>query len=201
MTFAWRSMKEFVVHRILHADDTPHRIALGVAIGLFVAFTPTIGIQMVIGAVLATMLRANKIPAIGLAWITNPFTIVPVFYFNWCVGHALLFREIEPDTEVRNTIAATVAEVGGFQAAIGQIFDGSFWSKLSGPLGAIAGELVVGSLLVSTVAGLSGYLLTYRGVRRYRERRHAAERTRETLKMQSGTVAHEPTAKPTRNSA
>lgn len=200
MTFAWRRLQQLIVHRFLHLDDTPHRIALGVAIGLFVALTPTVGLQMVIGAMLAWLLRANKVPAIGLAWITNPFTIVPVFYFNWCVGHALMYREIEGDDAVRNRIADTVAEFGGFTGAMGRLFDWSFWEKLVAPLGAIAGELIVGSILVATVAGLSGYLLTYGGVRRYRERRLVRQHKREALERKSGSVSHEAPANPTSNS-
>jgi hypothetical protein len=32
--------------KFLMLDDTPHRIALGIAIGVFVAWTPTVGVQM-----------------------------------------------------------------------------------------------------------------------------------------------------------
>ena len=29
--FVWKRLKNFFIHRVLHVDDTPHRIALGVA--------------------------------------------------------------------------------------------------------------------------------------------------------------------------
>ena len=60
MKLLWQKVKDFVVYGVLHADDTPHRIALGVAIGIFVTFTPTLGFQMILVAVIATLLRANK---------------------------------------------------------------------------------------------------------------------------------------------
>ena len=34
-----RQIEHFVVYRILHAHDTPHRLALGIALGIFVAWT------------------------------------------------------------------------------------------------------------------------------------------------------------------
>ena len=43
-----RQIEHFIVYRILHADDTPHRLALGIALGVFVAWTPTVGLQMVL---------------------------------------------------------------------------------------------------------------------------------------------------------
>lgn len=201
MRLVWHRLRDFVVLRIFHLDDTPHRIALGVAIGLFVSLTPTVGVQMVIGMFLATVLRANKFPAVALAWITNPLTTVPIFYFNWCVGHAVLSGAIEQDQSVREQLAAVLASVGGFAGAMSHLFDGSFWRALLTPLSAILPELLAGSLMVATVAGGAGYVLTLRGVIRYRlhrERRHAAPKT---IVLERKRVAHEPPARPTRHSA
>ena len=44
----WRRLKQIVLHNILHLDDTPHRIAWGVFIGAMIAFTPTLGLQIVL---------------------------------------------------------------------------------------------------------------------------------------------------------
>jgi hypothetical protein len=43
---ATNRLVRFVKLRILYANDSPHRIALGVAIGLFVAWTPLPGALM-----------------------------------------------------------------------------------------------------------------------------------------------------------
>ena len=79
VTAIWRKSRRFIVHRVLHADDTPHRIALGVAAGLFIGLTPTVGFQMVLAVALAAALRANKVVCIPMVWITNPFTIIPIY--------------------------------------------------------------------------------------------------------------------------
>ena len=201
MRLVWQRLRDFVVLRIFHLDDTPHRIALGVAIGLFVALTPTIGLQMVIGAFLATVLRANKFPAVALAWITNPLPMVPIVYFNWCVGHAVLSGAIEQDQSVRDQLAAVLTNVGGSVGVMSHLFDWSFWQALLTSLGSILPELLAGSLMVATVSGGAGYVLTLRGVTRYRlhrKRRHAAP---ETIVLERERVAHEPPARPTRHSA
>ncbi len=38
-----RRVINFLKFRILHIDDSPHRIALGVALGLFTAYLPPLG--------------------------------------------------------------------------------------------------------------------------------------------------------------
>ena len=52
--------KKGIIHRILNTKGSPHRIALGAAIGTFVAMTPTLGLQTILSTILALVLRANK---------------------------------------------------------------------------------------------------------------------------------------------
>lgn len=52
-----RRSRKFFYHNVLHADDPPHRLALGAAIGVFVAFMPAVGFQMMINFFLAWLLR------------------------------------------------------------------------------------------------------------------------------------------------
>ena len=53
LRFIANRLKTFFIYRVLHVDDTPHRIALGVAAGIFIAWTPTIGFQMLLTILLA----------------------------------------------------------------------------------------------------------------------------------------------------
>lgn len=63
-----------------------HDVAWGVAIGVVVAFSPTIGIQMFIAAGIAHLFRASKPAAIIPVWITNPVTIPPIYAFTYYLG-------------------------------------------------------------------------------------------------------------------
>lgn len=73
--------------RTVRLEGSPRAIALGLAIGIFVAFSPTIGFQMIIAAFLASMVRANPAPAIMAVWITNPLTIPPIYAGTYYLGH------------------------------------------------------------------------------------------------------------------
>ncbi len=70
--------------RFLKIRGHPHEIALGLALGLFVAMSPTMGFQMAIAICLATLFKWNKMSAGLGVWVTNPVTapvIYPVCYY------------------------------------------------------------------------------------------------------------------------
>jgi len=73
-------------------DDTPHSIALGAAVGVFISFTPTVGLHMVLVVLLSLFIRMNRTAALASVWLNNPLTLIPVFFFNYLVGTWLLFR-------------------------------------------------------------------------------------------------------------
>ena len=85
-----QQLRQFVYHNLLHADDPPHPLALGVAVGMFVAFTPTVGVQMVLAGFLSWLLRANKAVSIAVVWISNPGTMVPIYWYCYRIGCAIL---------------------------------------------------------------------------------------------------------------
>lgn len=60
-----------------------------VACGLFGAFLPIPG-QMIIAGIMAISLQANLPLTIAMVWITNPFTIPPIFYACYRLGCYLL---------------------------------------------------------------------------------------------------------------
>jgi hypothetical protein len=65
-------------------------MALGCAIGVFVTFLPIVGFQMVVVVLLASFLRANKVVGLPIVWISNPATLVPIFYGCYVVGRRIL---------------------------------------------------------------------------------------------------------------
>ena len=86
----YRRISRFIVRRILHTDDTPSRIARGAAIGIFVAWLPLIGLQMLLTLGLSFILRANKLVGLPVVWISNIFTLGPIYYPSYLLGSAML---------------------------------------------------------------------------------------------------------------
>ncbi len=66
--------------------------SLAVALGMFCAFIP-VPFQMVIAAACAIWIRANILVAVPLVWISNPFTMGPLYYFCYLIGIEMLGLE------------------------------------------------------------------------------------------------------------
>ncbi|HQH70669.1 MAG TPA: DUF2062 domain-containing protein [bacterium] len=58
---------------------SPHQLAAGVALGLWVGLTFPPGTQMIVAVALASIFQCNSILAAAATWITNPLTM-PVIY-------------------------------------------------------------------------------------------------------------------------
>ena len=65
-------------------------ISGGLALGVFIALTPTIPFQMLLAAVGALYFRVNLPIALATCWITNPVTAVPIYVFAWRLGRDIL---------------------------------------------------------------------------------------------------------------
>jgi uncharacterized protein len=70
-------------------------VAKGFAIGLFWAFMP-LPFQSIPSAALAIYFRANLPISVALVWITNPFTLAPVFFFCYQIGAWILQTPPQP---------------------------------------------------------------------------------------------------------
>ena len=75
-----------LIVRLLELDDTPKEIARGIAIGVFIAMTPTVGIQMITIALVCTIFHGNRLAGVSMAWISNPLTIVPIYWLDYVIG-------------------------------------------------------------------------------------------------------------------
>lgn len=84
---------------LLHDQNLWHlnrrSFAGAIAVGLFVAFIP-LPAQMIIAAAVAIVIRVNLPVSVATVWVTNPFTMGPIFYTAYWVGTLLL--DIPPDT-------------------------------------------------------------------------------------------------------
>jgi len=64
-------------------------VAGGLALGLFIAFTPTIPFHMLLCAIGAILLGVNLSVSQAAIWITNPLTAIPIYLAAIRVGRFL----------------------------------------------------------------------------------------------------------------
>ena len=95
----WRRQLRYFYIRFVRMRGTPEAIGRGIAAGVFAGWFPLFGLQTIIGVAIASVVRGNKIMAAAGTWISNPFTYVPIYYFNFRIGQVLL-SQLNIDTEM-----------------------------------------------------------------------------------------------------
>jgi uncharacterized protein len=144
-------MKTYIRDRlrfIMKLDESPHKLALAFALGIFVAFTPTIGFHMITCLALAWAFRLSKLVIITSSFINNPWTIVPLYGFCIWLGIKITgSHSIAPDIAWNDLSIPNAI----------QILEPYLWSY------------VVGTLLVGAAAGVVSYFVFRWAVVHYRK--------------------------------
>ena len=144
---------------IVAIRETPRQVALGVALGSFIAFTPFIGLQMLLAALVATIAGASKKAAMLAVWISNPVTMGPIFAFTYHLG--VLF--LAPSSASAATLGSGTAggAASGSAMTLGLVLETG--QGLLTPL-------LVGGAVVGLLAAVLSYVLTRRGVEAFQAR-------------------------------
>ena len=159
----WLKARRILAHRVLHTDDSSHSIALGTGIAMFVTFLPLVGLQTVIAVGVAALFRANKVVCLPIVWITNVFTMVPIYGACLGLGRFVLSKS-GPGDELAMLAALESQPIAG-------IFELAYWQTVLHRAFEVGAELWVGCFIVATVTSVASYFLARWGVSTYRERR------------------------------
>jgi uncharacterized protein (DUF2062 family) len=138
------------LERLVSLDDSPQRIAFGFAVGVFLAFTPLLGLHTLLGLLLAFAFGLNRVAVLVGLFINNPWTLFPIYGLATYVGG--LFVGFPPSSHVPSL---------GF----GALFQARFWVEIAGQW-AFWKSLLLGSAILSCAAAAFSYILTLLIVRR-----------------------------------
>jgi len=94
---SWRRRLQYYYWRLVRMQGSPEVLARGIACGVFAGLFPFFGSQTLLALGLAIIFRGNKILAAVGPWISNPFTSVPIYAFNFHIGTWLLNDRSSPD--------------------------------------------------------------------------------------------------------
>lgn len=148
--------------KLLSLNDSPHDIALGLSLGMFIGFLPIMGIQMAVVLVFVLPFRkANKIAAVAGVWVTNPLTVIPIYAFIYWVGTAFYPAEYVLTSEILKCKMRDIIQLDGF---IDQTQ--AFLS-----LGAdIFLPMCIGGAIVGFIAMFPTYFITRKLIQNYRKK-------------------------------
>ena len=163
----WRLIKKYY-YKLIRADGSPHAIALGVALGLFLGTAIPLG-QALLAVLFAIIFRANKIVAFTVTWVSNPYT-TPFMYLGFCylgsriLGNPLGIKQIE--FMVKDIFTAFSFE---------KCWDIGLFIILS---------YMVGGAIIGGISAIVGYFISKKMVIKYRKIRKARmfKRSREAMK-------------------
>lgn len=160
----WESMKRMCWHKLiiplLRSPHPPYFKARGVAIGVMWAMTPLVGIQMWL--VFMTWLFLKKVCkwnfslplAIAYTWVTNVFTLVPVYYGFYVTGQIMMghFDSISGYEQLKGILSQT------FLSDLGFVEQWTLFFKLLLQDWGVA--MAVGCLPWALVWGVGSYYMT-----------------------------------------
>jgi len=89
----WPNLKRifrFIYLKIVRANDSPPKVAAGVAVGVFLGIFPTFGLGLVFAYILAVIFRINKAAALAGSLIMNPLTTPFFWALSAVTGGALI---------------------------------------------------------------------------------------------------------------
>ena len=78
---------------IWQQEGSASQRAKGLAVGVFSGCFPFFGLQTLLGISLAGIIRGNLLLAAIGTWISNPFTYLPLYWFNYMVGSILIGQQ------------------------------------------------------------------------------------------------------------
>ena len=143
--------------RLLAIDDPPERTALAFSIGVFIAFSPFLGLHTIMATLIAFIFRFNKIAIYTGTFINNPFlTLVPIIIASYAVGAFILGRPLSIPDEGLELLKNP------------RIFSGEYYQQLFVQGWNIVWPFSVGAMALSVVCSALAYPLTLRALRAYR---------------------------------
>ncbi len=173
---------------------------MGVSIGLFVAFLPTIGFQMGLALVIAWMFNASRPAAIASVWVTNPITMGPLYAMAYFIGRPFWYAHPEISfTELSTTIHGS--ENSFF--TVSSVFS-AFHNMYSMGSGLYV-PMLIGGIAMGLVASFLGYFPTksittqYQRIRR-RKSRHD-RRGHSVVSKRNGQLRFQPVSQDHRRSS
>ena len=144
--------------RLLAIDDPPERTALAFSIGVFIAFSPFLGLHTIMATLIAFAFRFNKVAIYTGTFINNPFlTLVPIIIASYAVGAFILGRPLSIPNEGIELLKDP------------HLFSRDYYRRLFvQSWNSIVWPFAIGGTVLSVVCSLLAYPLTLRALRAYR---------------------------------
>ena len=146
---------------IFQVKESPHRIALAFAVGVFMGISPLLGLHYIGGIMLAWLFRLNKLVAVIGVTVNNPWTIVPISSFCAWFGAKLIgVNQVLPEVDWKSMSLSNI---------IGKISDMDNFLIIVDKLMPLIKSFFVGSFVICIISAIASYFIIKVLVVRYRK--------------------------------
>lgn len=133
------------VRLLFSVKDTPHRISIAFAVGIFIGISPLFGVHTILGILVAHLFRLNRFVTIIGVYITNPWTIIPIYTFcTWVGAKCLGIQKILPDIDWGHITFSTLLK----------------------DLGPLLKPFLLGTVIIGLLASVVSYAIIYKVLKR-----------------------------------
>jgi hypothetical protein len=146
------------------AEHDPGRTAAALALGVFLSFSPFLGLQILIGMGAAVLLRLSRVAVLVGLCANLPWIMLPWYAVTTVAAAAILGGPA--DVDIRGRIAEMLAI---------PVYRAAFWSRTSELVAAFLWPFVVGPTCGALVLGTATYVVAFRFLSRRQQRLKAAE--------------------------
>ena len=136
---------------LLMTADTPHRTAAAFSFGVFLSFSPLLGLQIALGFGVAMLFRLSRVVVFAGLCTNLPWIMVPWYTFTTLVGATVLGVEIGDD--IRAALAGLLDL---------PVYRGEFWTRALDILTPFFWSFVIGSTVGALFVGLATYVVVSR---------------------------------------
>ena len=146
--------------RLLAIDDPPERTALAFSIGVFIAFSPFLGLHTIAATLIAFLFRFNKIAIYSGTFLNNPFlTLVPIIVASYALGALVLGRPLRIPVEGIELIKNP------------RPFSSDYYQQMFVQSRYVVEPFALGAMMLSVICSVLAYPLTLGLLRKYRKRK------------------------------
>jgi len=154
----WRRALDYFIHRVKRIPDTPHKIAIGIATGVFCSFTPFFGLHFFLAAFVAYIFKGNIVAALFGTFFGNPVTWPFIASFSVKLGQIILGYPVTNfETFLDHFVEASDATIQGVKSLFG--YGESDWALLYGFFRELFLPYFIGGFVLGLIAALFTYFV------------------------------------------
>ena len=169
-TRGFRRLFSYLFQRIIRLPGTPTSIAVGFASGVAASFTPFLGFHFIIGGALAMLFRGNVLASAIGTFFGNPWTFILIWLADYEIGVSVI-HSLGYGADLR---VLSIEELGEAMGRVMQFmsFSGTVaWADLAGDFEQVFTPMLIGGIVLGSVAWVVSFLLTFWAVKVWRSHR------------------------------